>query len=128
MSGWLGEGDVSKKKKEREINKKWAKTWHSKPEGSGANHKWANHRKTRKDEAQGTKGNVNKKLHKTPKGEEIYICKIYIKKRIYGYISRGYIFNVGDVAYLLGNLNERFLQKQKRDKERKRNKRICIKT
>lgn len=36
--------------------------------------------------------------------------------------SRGYIFNVGDDAYLLGNLNERFLQKQKRDKERKRNK------
>ena len=45
-----------------------------------------------------------------------------MKERIYGYISRGYIFNVGDVAYLLGNLNERFLQKQKRDKERKRNK------
>ena len=49
-----------------------------------------------------------------------------MKERIYGYISRGYIFNVGDVAYLLGNLNERFLQKQKRDKERETN--VCIKT
>lgn len=50
----------------------------------------------------------------------IYICKIYMKKRIY--IYQGVIFNFGDVAYLLGNLNERFLQKQKRDKERKRKK------
>lgn len=44
-----------------------------------------------------------------------------MKKRIYVYI-KGVIFNVLVVAYLLGNLNERFLQKQKRDKERKRNK------
>lgn len=44
-----------------------------------------------------------------------------MKKR-YTDICQGVIFNVGDVAYLLGNLNERFLQKQKRDKERKRKK------
>lgn len=31
-----------------------------------------------------------KKLHKTPRGEEnIYICKIYIKRRVYGYILKG---------------------------------------
>lgn len=54
----------------------------------------------------------------------IYI-EIYIKKRIYVCIYQGVIFNVGDVAYLLGNLNERFLQKQKRDKEREKN--ACIK-
>lgn len=81
----------------------------------------ANHRKKGKDKAQGTKKDFNKKLHKTPKGEKKYICKIYMKKRIYVYI-KGVIFNVLVVAYLLGNLNERFLQKQKRDKERKRNK------
>lgn len=78
--------------------------------------KGANHRKKRrrKDEAQGTKGRFQQKAARnTKKGGNIYICKIYMKKRIYVYISRGYIFNVGDVAYLLGNLNERFLQKQK---------------
>lgn len=37
--------------------------------------KGANHRKKRrrKDKAQGTREDFNKKLHKTPKGEEIYI-------------------------------------------------------
>lgn len=43
-------------------------------------------------------------------------------KREYTHIYQGVIFNVRDVAYLLGNLNERFLQKQKRDKERKKEK------
>lgn len=46
------------------------------------------------------------------------------KVYVYIYIYKGVMFNVWDVAYLLGNLNERFLQKQKRDKERKRNKRM----
>lgn len=36
------------------------------------------------------KEDFNKKLHETPKGEEIYIyVKIYMKKRIYVYISKG---------------------------------------
>lgn len=103
------------------MNEKWAKTRHSEPEGSkkGPTTEKIGGEKRR---LKAQKEDFNKKLHETPKGEEIYICKIYMKERIYGYISRGYIFNVGDVAYLLGNLNERFLQKQKRDKERKRNK------
>lgn len=35
-------------------------------------------KRRRKDKAQGTKEDFNKKLHETPKGEEIYIY-IYVK-------------------------------------------------
>lgn len=60
------------------------------------------------------------------------MCKIYIKKRIYVYkyiYIKGLYLTLGIVAYLLGNLNERFLQKQKRDKEGKKEKKnVCIKT
>lgn len=46
----------------------------------------------------------------------------------YKYI-KGLYLTLGFVAYLLGNLNERFLQKQKRDKEGKKEKKnVCIKT
>lgn len=35
-----------------------------------------------------------------------------MKERVYVDVYQGVGFNVGHVAYLLGNLNERFLQKQ----------------
>lgn len=55
----------------------------------------------------------------------VYICQIYIERRIYGYKPRGYVFNVGGDSYLLGNLNERFLQKKRIKKETETN--VCIK-
>lgn len=65
-------------------------------------------------EAQGTKGNSQQKAARnTKKGKSIYIRKIYIEKRKYVDMYQRVIFNVRYVAYLLGNLNERFLQKQK---------------
>lgn len=67
MSGWLGEGEVSKKKKkERKMGQNTAlKTRRLK---KGANHKKGGE----KIKAQGTKEDFNKKLHETPKGR-IYI-------------------------------------------------------
>ena len=70
------------------IKQKWAKTRHSKPEGSknkGANHRKIKEGKIKRLKAQ--KEEFNEKLHETPKrGGNIYICKIYMKKRIYVYI------------------------------------------
>lgn len=55
------------------IKKIWAKTRHSKPEGSK---KGANHRKkrSRKDKAQGTKGRFQQKAARnTKRGGNIYV-------------------------------------------------------
>lgn len=68
--------------------------------------------KRRKDKAQSIKGKIaTKSCTKHQKGRKFIYGK-YIRKRACGYKSRGYMFNVGDDSYLLGNLNERFLQKQ----------------
>lgn len=43
--------------------------------------------------AQGTKGNFQQKsCTKHQEGRKIYICKIYIKRRVYGYILKGVIY------------------------------------
>lgn len=43
--------------------------------------------------AQGTKGKFQQKsCTKHQEGRKIYICKIYIKRRVYGYILKGVIY------------------------------------
>lgn len=82
VGGWVREeGGVSKINKIKMGQNTALKNQKgAKPQNKKKKRRW----KDKRLKAQ--KKDLNKKLHETPKGEEVYICKIYIKKRIYVYI------------------------------------------
>lgn len=102
----MSDRDVSKKNK---INKIWPK--HGTQTQGGE--KGPNHRKIGRQQKEDPNKKAAQKHQKNKGNKYIYMCNIYKEENICVKIYQRVMFNVRFVAYLLGNLNERFLQKTK---------------